>query len=218
VPTADLAITLVLFVTWYAVLRTPLVDLAPAPIRERMPRLASLEWRPRDREGRARGWPISIALLVASALVGIATHLAWDAFTHRDSPLVIAWPALRVEVGPLHLWSWLQLVSSVAGLLIIAVWAARWVSRTAPIADRQSRASSGVRIAAWLAVIVAFGGAGFVIWILGIRGGLNPFDGGLMFGVATRAGAAAGLVAVIITAAWWVAYGRRSPAEVELAD
>lgn len=209
-PTADLAITLGIFALWFAALRTPLLDLAPAAIRERIPRLSPLGWRPRDRNGRLRGWAVTLALVAASAIVGSITHLAWDAFTHRDSPLVLAWAPLRVELGPFHLYTWLQHISSVAGLAIVAVWAVRWVRRTPAIANREPMLSNRMRGATWLAVIVASGGTGLVVWTLGMSTGLSPFDGDLVFGVATRAGAAAGLVVVLIAAGWWLDYARRA--------
>ena len=90
VPTVDLAITIVLVLLWYAVLRPPVVDLLPAVVRERMLPRGPLGWRP---PGRA--WLPAIGRAVLASLLGILTHLAWDAFTHQNSPIVRASRAAR---------------------------------------------------------------------------------------------------------------------------
>jgi len=59
-------------------------------------------------------------------LLGAATHLVWDAFTHRDTFVTDAWPAL---LGPTPGFSWLPIyhflhgLSSAVGLVILVFWA-----------------------------------------------------------------------------------------------
>jgi hypothetical protein len=69
----------------------------------------------------------SLILRAAIAIVlGAATHLIWDAFTHRATFATDLFPVL---LGPTPGFSWLPVyhllhgVSSVAGLAILAVWA-----------------------------------------------------------------------------------------------
>jgi hypothetical protein len=63
-----------------------------------------------------------------AVLLGAATHLLWDAFTHRGTFITDAIPALR---GPTPGFSWMPVyhllhgVSSVVGLLILVLWARR---------------------------------------------------------------------------------------------
>jgi hypothetical protein len=204
IPTADLAITLVLTLLWYAVLRTPIVDLSPGVVRGRMPGLGPLGWRAPE-----RGWPASLLLLICGSLAGILTHLTWDAFTHRGwlSDVV---PALTAQIGPLALFSWLQHGSTVAGLGFLAVYAVRWVRRTPADPDRTSWAGDRDRMIVWLCMSGAFAGTGLVVWAIFISSGMPPFDPPVVFNVATNAGAAAGLVGFTICAAWWT--GRASRA------
>lgn len=70
--------------------------------------------------------PIEWALAPLSILIGVWTHLVWDAFTHGDSWLVHRVSALSAPVtigsysGPLcHV---LQYVSSAFGLIVMAIW------------------------------------------------------------------------------------------------
>jgi len=68
-------------------------------------------------------WPIALL----SVLVGSWTHIVWDSFTHETG-----WTAARVAAlsAPVSLFGWdtatshlLQYVSSVFGLVVLAVWA-----------------------------------------------------------------------------------------------
>jgi Domain of unknown function (DUF4184) len=70
-------------------------------------------------------------------LIGIATHLVWDGFTHTNY-----WIARHIHFLSrgvhLPILGWnavadlLQLFSSVAGLLILAAWCGFWYRRTPP--------------------------------------------------------------------------------------
>lgn len=204
VPTIDLALTIVLVLLWYAVLRAPIVDLLPAAVRERIPPAGPFGWRPPD-----RGWVPAVLLGILAALTGILTHLAWDAFTHRSSPLVQAVPALHASLGPLPVSSWLQHASTVGGLVAIAVWASVWMRRTRR-RDVPGIVGAPARVIAWTAVVLAFGVAGTIVWVRGILLGEEAFEPSLVFLGATVAGGAAGLAGVVICAIWWIARARRT--------
>jgi hypothetical protein len=99
----------------------PVLALGPAGWRERVPRPA----------GR-----VPWLGAVVSVVVGAATHLLWDAFTHTDGFAVRHWAWLRVSVvGPHRLYNVVGYVSSAGGLLLLAVLAGRWYRR-APRAER----------------------------------------------------------------------------------
>ncbi|MFC9065492.1 DUF4184 family protein [Streptomyces harbinensis] len=93
-------------------LRAPFLALLPARLRPRGPAHPV----PAGAGARVR-WA---ALLLLSALIGIATHVLWDALTHGDSFLVDGVPALATDTaGGLPLYRLLQLLSTVAGLALI---------------------------------------------------------------------------------------------------
>jgi hypothetical protein len=109
----DPLIALVLLAVFHVVLKRPLLALAPRPLAERLPR--DFRW------GRP-GW------IGLSLVIGAVTHVGWDAFTHENDgfaflriPLVTG-----IDVGRL-----IQLVSTIAGAVILVWWLARWY-RTAP--------------------------------------------------------------------------------------
>jgi hypothetical protein len=109
----DPLLALVLLAVFHLLLKRPLLTLAPESLAGRLPRHFSWK-RP--------GW---IAL---SLVLGAATHVGWDAFTHEHDGL----PFLRtplvtgVDVGRL-----IQLLSTIAGAVVLAWWLRNWY-RTTP--------------------------------------------------------------------------------------
>jgi Domain of unknown function (DUF4184) len=85
-------------------------------------------------------WPIALL----SILIGSWTHIAWDSVTHQTG-----WTAARVAAlsAPISLFGWdtvtshlLQYVSSVFGLVILAIWFRSLVARVpAVVVQDQSR-------------------------------------------------------------------------------
>lgn len=191
--TIDLAIAIVAAVWWTFVMRDALVDLAPSPIRSRLPasvRLTRREW----------------VLTPVAAVIGAATHLGWDAFTHHGRWGVdhVAW--LRSEHAGLAGSSWAQYASGVIGLAIVAAAAAAHLAKAPVQTERPHRALP----AATLIVVVTLGAmTGLLSVIRHASAGLHIMafnavvDSLIVFGVAL----------VLVTAAWQIANQRR-PASV----
>ena len=85
-------------------------------------------------------WPIALL----SILIGTWTHIAWDSFTHQTG-----WTTTRVAAlsAPISVFGWdteiahfLQYISSVFGLVVLAIWFRRLVVRVpAAVIEDQSR-------------------------------------------------------------------------------
>ncbi|MGN9838788.1 DUF4184 family protein [Nonomuraea sp. H19] len=124
VVTIDLLAVLVLVPLFHAVFRDPLISLLPSSLAGRAANLA----------------PSRLALLpmAAGAVIGAASHVVWDSFTHSTGPY--EWgPWLSVSVfGVIRLFRLLQYVSSVIGLAVVVWWGWRGLSRmpSAPVPDR----------------------------------------------------------------------------------
>ena len=125
-----LSLPLALIMLWifHAIVKAPLVALFPDAMRLRLT----------QHVGRFRfGGPKRFVLIVASALIGIATHIAWDSFTHS-----YAWPYRHFEwlrqnwpvpwLGPVSVCEILQHVSTTVGILLLAEWLLRWYRGTEP--------------------------------------------------------------------------------------
>lgn len=88
------------------------------------------------REAERKAGPVARGLMhwvivVASILLGAATHIVWDSFTHKRS-----WPYEHIAFLQTHIpvfhWrvdmsTFLQVASSVAGMVVLLVLWARWV-------------------------------------------------------------------------------------------
>ncbi|MFI7418743.1 DUF4184 family protein [Nonomuraea sp. NPDC049684] len=114
--TLDLAAVLLLLPLFHLVLRDPLISLLPPSLAG--PAAALL------RPGRLRILPVA-----AGGVIGSATHLFWDSFTHSyASAHWGSWPDTPV-FGTTRLFSVLQYTSSAVGLAVVVWWAWRALSR-----------------------------------------------------------------------------------------
>jgi hypothetical protein len=72
----------------------------------------------------------ALALATAAVILGAATHVIWDSFTHRGTAVIEALPGLHAVAFHANGWRirWfmvLQHLSSVVGLLVLMIWAWR---------------------------------------------------------------------------------------------
>jgi hypothetical protein len=125
----DLPLSLVALWLFHAYVKQPFTMLLPKGFRARLkPSEEPLSFWP----------PARLALIVVSILVGTATHLLWDSFTHP-----FYWPYrhlsfLRLPIhlpieGNVHMYKVLQDGSSLFGLAVVAVWIWIWYRATEPV-------------------------------------------------------------------------------------
>ncbi|MFI1865269.1 DUF4184 family protein [Streptomyces jumonjinensis] len=145
-PTGVLTVTLpftLALLAGYHLLRGPLTALLPARLAPPTPEPpAPAPSRGAAHRARHGGW------LVLSALIGIATHLVWDSFTHVDGYVVtraafLSEPAL----GGLTVARVLQHMSTVIGLAALAVHLVR--RRLRPGAGRPGAAARPAPAVRW---------------------------------------------------------------------
>jgi len=185
----DVLFGLALWVLWRSV-ATSLHELVPSGIRER--------WMP-------PGWTVAAwwALPVA-IVIGAATHVGWDEFTHagRYATTHLAFLAASYPspIGPLAGYRYAQYASGVAGLVLILIAGLRR-ARTPQPRRGHSRLA---RVLPWLCLGAAAIGATVRIFA----------DGG--FGIAWDAlafagitGGATAVAAVLLLACWGRAVGPR---------
>jgi hypothetical protein len=126
--------------------------------------LLSDRWHTRFAHTDAITWAL-VARACIAIVLGAATHIVWDAFTHRGTWVTNAIPVLQ---GPTPGFSWLPIyhvlhfLSSVLGLLILAFWMrhlhrqpARSLIRPYKISERARIGSLWFLLAASLVVGVA---------------------------------------------------------------
>lgn len=158
-----------LLVLWRVVLRPALVELAPDALAARLPG----SWRQTGRQAlgeliapgeRAGARPLlPVLLLIVSLMLGVLSHIVWDLFTHEGRWGAETFPVLQELWGPAPGYKWLQHGSSILGLLIIGVFALRWLRRR-PVRSLPRSLPVWVRWSWYLALPVLLIGA----WVLGL--------------------------------------------------
>jgi hypothetical protein len=136
---------LIVWLVYVRLLEEPTIALLPEPWCRRFPLTGRIDF--------ALLVKVSVAIVV-----GGATHIAWDAFTHRATPVTDALPLLRVHTpGFAHLpvFVFLQGVSSVAGLAVLALWA--WRKRYAAEISRADsfQVTNRLRVGVLILLVVA---------------------------------------------------------------
>jgi Domain of unknown function (DUF4184) len=115
-------------------------------------------------------------LIVFSILVGIATHILWDSFTHAETYPYAHWSLLRQSVavpvlGTMPVVKVLQHGSTILGLVILSVWLFRWYRLCEPCRYRfrdvlSPELRNGI-LAAGITLAVS-GGIARALWGIGI--------------------------------------------------
>jgi membrane-bound metal-dependent hydrolase YbcI (DUF457 family) len=137
-----LTLPLALIFLWlfHRYVKAPLASILPEPVERRLaPYLGSFRFFGPSRYG----------LVAISILVGIATHLLWDSFTHQTMWLYHHWSFLRQSshvpfLGTIQNSTLLQHGSTIVGIGLLTVWCSRWY-RSAPVNDQQFSPLSRVR-------------------------------------------------------------------------
>ncbi len=166
-----LPIALVVLWIFHRFVKKPVAKLLPPKIQSRLS----------EHLGTFRFFgPGRFGLIVVSILVGVATHVLWDSFTHADSWLYRLWPVLQERVsvpvlGTLPVYKVLQHSSTVAGLFALFVWLLLWYRQSNPAPVREPPLPSSKRIAVIVVVIAlaVFGGILRAAWEHGIPSSIS---------------------------------------------
>jgi len=143
-----LPISFVVLWFFHLAIKRPVAGLLPVGMQQRLS----------DQLGEFKfGGIARFSAIAFSIILGIATHLGWDAFTHPYT-----WPGLHWAW--LHSWielpvaGWtplfmiLQYGSTFIGLFALGVWILLWYHNTAPVTDVASM--SQLRSRVWIAILM----------------------------------------------------------------
>ena len=195
---------LLCYVVFHLLLKQPLIDLlSPRLARFAAQRLPQRPWH---------------AVLLC-LLIGSATHLAWDSFTHEEGLVVEAFPALQAQlfaIGayPVRVFQLLQHASTLLGTAFVAWWLwRRW--RRLPLVSNPTVFPPAGR--AWIIAVLLAAAAGRVLLETSLPASFDPVDlrGALRSAGLAAAGAlGAGVLAYCALMTWLRGRSRapRSPA------
>lgn len=166
--TLPLAVLALWLFEW--IIKGPAIDLLPSAVQRRLhdksEPLTFLGWR-------------QFGLIVLWIIVGIATHLIWDQFTHSYSELAMRWGLLRAVVllplgNSINFAHLLQHISTIGGLLVLTGWFVTWYRRTPPALASGDEVSSGLKIALPLVMVVIAGLLAYPIALLRLASHVQP--------------------------------------------
>lgn len=177
----DLPASLVALWLFHAYLKQPLMLFLPRGVRRRM----------HASEGKFTFWPPArLANIVISILVGVCTHIAWDAFTHN-----LFWPYRHLSmlrkivqvpvIDDIAMYDLLQYLSSILGIVAVAIWILHWYRTTEPGEQWKAmpfRAAERLRIIVALPAIAIC--AAFVRALIGVG---IPTNAGSIFDFVVEA-------------------------------
>lgn len=135
-------VAVLLYLVWRVLLRPAARALLPTSIGSRLPTSWDLRGPvPGDGTGSGTGPGIGSGAHLArtapwalvALVLGVITHVLWDAFTHPDRFGSTLIPALAEQWGPLVGTQWAQYVSSLGGLVVLGIAAVRYLRRTPPL-------------------------------------------------------------------------------------
>ena len=110
-----------LLVTRYVLMR-PFLALLPRQLAQRFPTLRSyftLEF-------------LHLFNVVVSVLIGAASHLVWDDFTHGDGWFVAHSKLLQSQIGSMPIYQLLQHGCGVIGVFALFLWLLIWLNQAKP--------------------------------------------------------------------------------------
>jgi hypothetical protein len=142
---------------FHNIIKRPVTGLLPAGMQERL----------RNQLG---AFPFGgfrrFAAILGSVLLGIATHLVWDSFTHDDTWVLhhVRWLRGWIYVpfvGYMPIHSALQYASSILGLLALAIWVWFWYRKT-PVTESAAKSHPKSHFRLAIAMLALAGVVGLV--------------------------------------------------------
>ncbi|RII91257.1 DUF4184 family protein, partial [Clavibacter michiganensis] len=141
-------------------------------------------------------------LALAALLLGVLSHVVWDAFTHEGRAGSALLPALAEPWGPLPGYRWIQYASSVGGLVVLAIAGATWLRRTRPHPSARGAEPAAGRVLrralAGALVAIAVVALALPVVVGGVPRDMEALRG-IAFDAITRGGAAMA-IAVLLAA------------------
>jgi len=104
-------------------------------------------WRVRITPSDRRITVATFTCACVAIVMGAATHVIWDSFTHRWTPVVQALPFMRISLfkigyGHIYVYKFLQHLSSLVGMVILLMWAWR-MRHAAPVTPEVRAGAAG---------------------------------------------------------------------------
>ena len=149
--TFDLPVSILLYILFHLVVREQFITHSPKYFYSRICGAMNYQWKPKHFK--------QYSIIICSIFIGIITHFIWDGFTHDEEYVVAKYFTFllyRINIAgtfiPVHFM--LQILSSVAGIIILI----SYITRMKTISAKQETPFSEIvkywSITALLAVLI----------------------------------------------------------------
>lgn len=122
----DLPVAMILAWVIHSIIRDPLIENLPLTLKQRLIIYHHHNW---NEYFKQHVWIVALSIII-----GIFTHIVWDAFTHKTGFFVQQTELLRIEIifgdFRIYLYKLLQYMSSVLGLVLIFIYLYKMPSYT----------------------------------------------------------------------------------------
>ena len=161
---------------FHNVIKGPIIQLLPAAVQARL----------RDQTGHFSFLPARrFRAVLGSIVLGVASHLIWDSFTHAYSrpwwhfAILRSWVHVPIVKHRVPMFEILQYGSTVFGMLALAIWVWLWYRQSPLPAEpaSQSRPKSYFGLAVAMLAIAAAAGVVRAVILFGMPGTAAGADG-----------------------------------------
>lgn len=168
----DLPVSLLILWLFHAYATDPILAWLPAGVCQRLPSSTAL-----SSMRNVRG----IALISVSILIGGATHLLWDSFTHPGYWPYRHWHLLSRTAelpiaGQVQYFKVLQHLSTLAGLAVLLIWFRHWYKHTAPIRSLRTEQPGKDESAVFAVLCLVAVVAAFLRGLIGVSMPIDPHE------------------------------------------
>lgn len=161
---------------FHKIIKRPVIQLLPAGMQERL----------RDQTGHFSFLPARRFLAILGSIVlGIASHIIWDSFTHsyswpwRHLAFLQSWVQVPIVNHRMPMFGALQYGSTIVGMLALAIWVWLWYRRSPlpvePAPRSQPKSYFGLAVA--MLAIAAAAGAIRAVSLIGMPETTARVDG-----------------------------------------
>ncbi len=186
----DLPLGLILAFIFHEIVRDPFISNLPKWFGIRLNDFTDFDWK----KHFLKNW---IVVLI-SLLIGIASHLFWDSFTHSNGYFVLHFPSLATEITivdfPIPIYHMLQHGSSLIGAMII-LYAIKLLPENKNVVPKP-------KMGYWI--------FSFMIMLLVIGIGKFFAQDYLMYGQLFITGISGGMIGLIVMSAVWKIKSRKN--------
>jgi hypothetical protein len=144
----DVPVGLVFLWLFHTLVKWPVLSLLPESLQRRLFKPA---------QGFSFGPPKHFGLNLLSLLVGSATHVVWDSFTHDYGWTVEHFALLSIPIGGIPLYTILQNLSTILGTGILICWFIKWLPTAQQSEQLPAQFSGVIRKIFFALTVVAIG-------------------------------------------------------------